>query len=228
MNKEAKLIFELFTKNHKLKFNEIEKSLDIRSNLLVYHLDKMKKDGLIEKQDDTYSLTQKAEEMLPFLAHLTGKETGVLSVVIAAIVKDNKICFIKRNKRPYQGYWGMVGGKMVIGESIQETAIREAQEETGLTVEFDSIKTVLQEHVKENSQVKHSFLLFLVKLKALSEETKSTEEGEVKWFDLNNLKNEKIIPSDSWMIEKFFNKTIDIPVMAMEEKDGEIISFEEL
>jgi len=228
MNKEAKQIFELFTKNHRLKFNEIEKSLDIRSNLLVYHLDKMKQGGLIEKHDDTYQLTEKAEKMMPFFAHLTGKETGVLSVVIAAIVKGNKICFIKRNKRPYKDYWGMVGGKMVIGESIQETAVREAKEETGLDVEFDSIKTVLQEHVKENNQIKHSFLLFLVKLKALNEETQNTEEGEVKWFDLNNLKSEKIIPSDSWMIEKFFNKSIDIPAMVMEEKDGEIISFEEL
>lgn len=227
MNKEAKKVFELFTKNHRLKFNEIEKQLDIKSNLLVYHLDKMKNAGLIEKEDEEYKLTEKAEKMLPFFAHLAGKETGVLPVVMIAIIKDKKICFIKRNKRPYKGYWGMVAGKMQVGESIKETAIREAKEETGLELEFHSLKGVLHEHAKENNQVKHSFVFFLVQLNALNDKLKPTEEGELSWFELDEIENAKVIPSDLWMLKKFMDKTANVPEISMEEKDGKLISFKE-
>jgi len=188
----------------------------------------MKQANLIEKQEDTYQLTQKAEEMLPFFVHLTGKETGVLPVVITAIIKDNKICFLKRNKRPYKNYWGMIAGKMKVGESIKTTALREAKEETNLNLEFDSLKEIILEHAKENNQVKHSFLFFMVKLKALNQDFKATEEGELKWFDLNSLEKEKIIPSDLWMLKKFLNQTKNIQEVAMEEKDGQLISFEKL
>ncbi|MCK4589463.1 MAG: NUDIX hydrolase [Nanoarchaeota archaeon] len=228
MNKEVKLIFELFTKNHKLKFNQIEKHLNIRSNLLVYHLDKMKQQGLLEKQDDIYQLTKNAEEMLPFYAHLTQKETGVLPVVLTAIIKDNQICLIKRGKRPYKDHWGFVGGKIKMGESIKETALREAQEETSLDLEFDSIKNIVHEHTRENQKPKHSFLLILVQLNAKNKDFKITEEGELKWFDLDNLPTENIIHSDIWMIKNHLNKKINIPEIAMDEVDGNLVNLEEL
>ena len=227
-NKVFREIFKLFTTNRKLKFNEIEKHLSIRSNLLVYHLDQMKKQGLIEKQEDAYQLTKTAEEMLPFYMHLTKQETGVLPVVLTAITKDNQVCLIKRGKRPYQDHWGFVGGKMKMGESIKETALREAQEETSLDLEFDSVKGIFHEHTHENQKPKHSFLLILVKLNAKNKDFKITEEGELKWFDLDNLPTENIIHSDIWMLKNHLNKKIDIPQVAIEEKDGNLVSFKEL
>ncbi|MFC1801795.1 NUDIX domain-containing protein [Nanoarchaeota archaeon] len=228
MNNETKQIFELFTKNHKLKFNEIEKHLDIRSNLLVYHLDKMKQEGWIEKQDDIYQLTKKAEEKLPFYAHIVEKETGVLPVVLAAIIKDNQICLLKRNKRPYKDHWGLISGKMKMGESIKTTALREAQEETNLDVEFHSIKNIIHEHAKENQKPKHSFLLVLVQLNAQNKDFQISEEGELKWFDINDLPKENVIHSDIWMIQNHLNNTIKVPEVSMDEIDGNLVDFKEL
>ncbi len=42
--------------------------------------------------------------------------------------KENKILFIKRN-----GYWDLPKGKTEKGESIEETSVREVEEETGVT-----------------------------------------------------------------------------------------------
>ena len=165
--------------------------------------------------------------MLPFFAHLSGKETGVLPVVLAAIIKDNKICLLKRNKRPYKGYWGLIGGKMKVGESIKETALREAKEETGLELEFDSIREVMLEHLRENSQIKHSFVFFLTKLKAVNDKLMHTDEGELRWFDLDDLHGEKIVDSDQWMIKNVLKRNIKIPEISMEEKDGKLFDFKE-
>ncbi len=88
---ERKKIFELFLENHRLKFNEIEKSVKIRSNALAYHLEQMRKEGFIDRDGEDYLLTKKGEELVPFFYHLTGQEVGLLTVLLLGIVNDNKI-----------------------------------------------------------------------------------------------------------------------------------------
>lgn len=51
----------------------------------------------------------------------------------AAVVIVNDEGEILLQKRP-DGRWGLPGGLMELGESMEEAAIREVQEETGLTV----------------------------------------------------------------------------------------------
>ncbi len=124
-------IFELFVRSKRLRFSEIEKALGIKSNTLAYHLDSMVKEGMLKKDEDDYVLSTHGEKLLPFFSHITQKITGgCLPVVLAAIVKNGKILMLKRNKRPYQGYWGMPGGKLHLEESIEECALREVKEET--------------------------------------------------------------------------------------------------
>lgn len=43
------------------------------------------------------------------------------------------------------GWWGLVGGSLEVGESIQETALREAKEETGLDVRITGLIGVYSE-----------------------------------------------------------------------------------
>ena len=52
-----------------------------------------------------------------------------------------KILLLKRKKSPNQGLWSPPGGKlnMNIGESPYECAVREAKEETGMTLNNDDL-----------------------------------------------------------------------------------------
>jgi len=224
---ERKQIYELFLKNHSLRFSEISSVLSIRSNMVAYHLDQMIKEGVLEKDgEDYYRLTKKGEEMLPFFAQITGKEVGALSVVIVAIVKNDKICLLKRKKRPYLGYWGMIGGKLKMHESIAETAVREAKEETGLDCEFHSINAVIHERVKENDLFKHAFVLFLTKVVPKSEKLKESEEGKIDWFDLKNLNEDVIIPSDVLMIKNYLKNKSDLKQVIINEKDEKLLGYD--
>jgi len=219
-------IFELFIKNKRMRFSDIEKALEMKSNLLSYHLEGLVKQGMLEKENDDYVLTKQAETMMPVFAQITGKEKGVLPVVLMAIMNENKILLLKRTKRPYQGYWSIPGGKLQLQESIQDCALRESEEETGLKCQFSHIASVIHERVKEKEEYKHAFVFFLTILKPESIKLKESEEGKLEWFPLDNLQPERIIPSDYNMIKEHVQQITKVPTVIMEENsEGQLISF---
>ncbi len=55
---------------------------------------------------------------------------------VLALTPDNRVLLVKRNIDPGRGSWCLPGGFMELGETPQETAIRECEEETGLKVEI--------------------------------------------------------------------------------------------
>lgn len=52
------------------------------------------------------------------------------------IVEDNSIVLIKRLNNPYKDHWAIPGGFVEYGEKVEDAAIREAKEETGLNIEL--------------------------------------------------------------------------------------------
>lgn len=227
---ERQRVFELFSKNLSLKFNEIEKLSGIRSNELSYHLKKLTDDGLIAKKNDDYILTRKGETTAERIAHFTGKEVGHMVVVIVAVTKNDKILLLKREKRPFKGYWGMIGGKTKFDEGIPEAVEREVEEEAGIKIDTNSVKvrSVMLERVKTNQGISHGNILILTEAKPLNDINSKIVNGQhINWFKLSELKKNKIILSDMWMIENFIKKRseVKIPHIIMEEKDGELTSF---
>jgi len=225
VKKEREQIFKLFLKDTKLKFNEIEKALKIRSNMVSYHLEKMQEEGLLEKKDDYYYLTKKAERYLPIISHIVGQELSPLPVMLIAIVNKDKILLIKRNKRPYQNYWCLVGGKMRMEESFEQAAKRVLQEETGLDAKYKDMASVLYERVKGEDIIKHSFIHFFVKMQTDNTEIKQSESGELKWFKIKDVDKERIIPSDLWLIKNKLSSKIEVIDSEMKENQGELSDF---
>ncbi|CAN5347786.1 NUDIX hydrolase [soil metagenome] len=50
------------------------------------------------------------------------------------VIHKQKILLIKRLRSPNQGLWAVPGGKVELGETLQQTAERELLEETGIVV----------------------------------------------------------------------------------------------
>lgn len=226
VKKERELIFKLFIDKTRLKFNEIEKAIKIRSNMVSYHLEKMQEEGLIEKNEDSYQLTKEAEKYIPIVPHITGEKLSPLPVVLVALInkEDNKILLIKRNNRPYQNYWSLIGGKMLHEESFEETSKRLIQTKTRLDAEFISINSVLHERV-EDDIIKHSFILFFTKMGTEETELKFSRYGELRWFNIEDIDEEDIIPSDLWLIKNKLNETIDVRSAGMNDNKGSLNSF---
>lgn len=61
-------------------------------------------------------------------------------VVAGAIpVSNGRILLVRRNIEPSKGKWTFPGGFVDWGESVQAAALREALEETGLTIVLDGL-----------------------------------------------------------------------------------------
>jgi ADP-ribose pyrophosphatase YjhB (NUDIX family) len=226
VKKERELIFKLFTEHTKLKFNEIEKALKIRSNMVSYHLEQMQKEGLLEKKDDYYYLTKEAEKYLPIVPHIIGEGLSPLPVVLIALMNGNKILLIKRSNRPYKGYWSMMGGKILLEESFEEASKRVVKKKSNLDADYISLNNVMHERVEGDDMIKHSFILFFTKMQTENTDFRKTDYGELQWFDLEEIDKLKIIPSDKWLIKNKLDSTIDVKEIDMKEKEGELNSFD--
>ena len=129
------------------------------------------------------------------------------------IINKNKVLLIKQTK----GHWGFPKGHVEKDETEIETAIREVKEETGLDIK--DLKLVgVNNNVSPNF---NRYLVFLFKTKTFSGELKSSEEGKVFWVEKKNLRNYKLTPEFSDLIEIFYNDSINENYAVWDDK-GEV------
>ena len=69
---------------------------------------------------------------------VSGEKNGYPSqpvVAIGAIVfRNNRVLLVRRGQSPSRDLWAIPGGRVELGETLQEAAEREILEETGITI----------------------------------------------------------------------------------------------
>lgn len=100
-----------------------------------------------------------------------------LIVVGCLIEHEGKILLAKRGIEPRKGFWNLPAGFMENGETAEEGALREVEEETGMSVTIDRLHSVFS--VVHANQV---YLIF--KATASSNEyTLTPESVEIEFFE---------------------------------------------
>lgn len=107
-------------------------------------------------------------------------------VPAAAVIlqQHRRILLVKRKFEPRAGEWSLPAGFIEWGESPEQTAIREVQEETGLNVALHSLYGVY----RGKDYPDYEILLVVYRGEILSGELRPGDDAiEAQWFDLAQL-----------------------------------------
>ena len=107
----------------------------------------------------------------------------------AIIIEDGRVVLVKRAHPPLQAEWSIAGGVLEIGELVREAAIREAREETGLTVEACKLLGVFDRVLRDPEQrVQYHYVLidFLCR-RVAGDLAAASDAAEVRWFSQEEL-----------------------------------------
>lgn len=109
-----------------------------------------------------------------------------LNVVGTVPVWDDQVLLCRRNIEPRHGFWTLPAGFMELGETVEQGAARETDEEAGAHFEIDGIFTVLS--VVRVGQLHIYFRARLLDTQFVpgpeTIEAKLFREDEIPWNDL--------------------------------------------
>lgn len=178
------IIFTEFNQNIKKKLNDYE-------NYTSYKYEKSIRYESLSKDDQSKiifeSTTPEKSMHLFFKTHITWEAAG-------GLVQNRKdeYLVILRN-----GMWDLPKGKMEKGEKISETAVREVEEECGITgvkIKKPLITTFHTYSLKDKRRIFKPSHWFLMEYEYNEPLTPQIEEGisEVKWINKNQLAQMKL------------------------------------
>jgi 8-oxo-dGTP diphosphatase len=115
---------------------------------------------------------------------------------------------VKRAHPPLQAEWSIPGGVLEVGELIREAAVREAREETGLTVEPEDLLGVYDRVLRNPEQrVQYHYVLIDFLCRRIGGELQAASDAaEVRWCTLEELPALKLAEDTVDVIRKGFGK----------------------
>lgn len=123
------------------------------------------------------------------------------------IVKDQKIVLIKRGNDPGRGKWSIPGGLVELGEHIDQAVIREAKEETCLTVINPRLLDVVDNvDLDGDGNVKYHYVIvdYLVEVVG-GDIAAASDAEELRWVPFNEVEGYVLTASFRQFFEN--NKT---------------------
>ena len=126
----------------------------------------------------------------------------------AVIIADERVALVKRGHAPLQGKWSIPGGVLEVGETLRKAAIREAEEETGLTVDPGDLLGVFERVLPdEQGRMKYHYVLIDFLCRPVAGELSAGDDAEeVRWFRREELPPLQLARETEEVILKGFEK----------------------
>jgi ADP-ribose pyrophosphatase YjhB (NUDIX family) len=125
------------------------------------------------------------------------KETIKVEVVAGVVIKqDGKYLLVQEKQPRAYGLWNWPAGKVDVGESIEQAAIRETKEESGYDVRL--IKEITIFHAEAADTIKHAF-----EGKIIGGQLNFPQDEilDAQWFTLDEIKQMADKLRGGWILE---------------------------
>lgn len=207
--------------NPDAKFSQLNIS-GVSNDHFSYHIRVLQEKMLIVKSEEGYCLSEKGKIYSTKIdtSSMKLEKQPKVSVLVSAVLKKSKRKYYaiqQRLKEPYYGYYGFITGKVKWGETIDEAALRELDEEMGLTGK-PKLSFILHEMVyKKDGEMLEDKYFHCVTVEVSDDTLVTKGEGcENSWFTKTGFMNLDPKYHSEEKIFRWFEKFDD--VQFIEEK----------
>jgi len=117
---------------------------------------------------------------------------------VGVLIRDgDRYLLVRRAAEPDAGLWSIPGGLVELGERVEEAAVREALEETGLEVEIRDLLGVVDKIERDDAgRIRFHFVIvdYLAEVKGGSLKA-SSDALEARWVRAEELPKYRLSPT---------------------------------
>ena len=129
-------------------------------------------------------------------------------VAVGAIVfRNNRVLLVRRGQPPSQDLWAIPGGRVELGETLQEAAEREILEETGITIHArEPVYTF--DYIERGESASPRFHYVIIDLTAdhvAGEIMAGDDAAEARWVAADELAGLKVSSKTLKLLKKQFD-----------------------
>jgi len=131
----------------------------------------------------------------------------------AIIVEAERVLLVKRGHPPLLGEWSIPGGVLELGEALEDAVVREAWEETGLTVETAGLLGVYDRVLRDADErtLYHYVLVDYLCHRVSGEPQAAGDAAEVSWFSQEEIARLSLPKDTAAVIQLGFEKAQGAP-----------------
>ena len=113
-----------------------------------------------------------------------------------AVISGDRLLLIQRGRGAQAGKWAVPGGKVDLGETIRETAVREVKEETGLDIDLGPVVWVGESIGPGDPPEWHYTLIDFVASPVGEEQAAAADDAaDVRWVTLQEAREMDLTPT---------------------------------
>jgi ADP-ribose pyrophosphatase YjhB (NUDIX family) len=116
-------------------------------------------------------------------------ELPVVAVGVVLLDAQDRVLLVKRARPPSPGRWTVPGGGVELGETLEQAALRELAEETGLSCKLGTVVELLDRVLRDaQGRVEyHYVILDFVGTEPTGELRAGSDSAEAKWVAVDEL-----------------------------------------
>lgn len=123
------------------------------------------------------------------------------------ITKNSDFILIKRKNKPFKNHWAIPGGFVDYGESVEDAAIRESKEETGIDIK---LKKLFNVYSKPNRDPRgHTITIVYLATGDFNEMQAASDAIDIDIFSFNNIRSANLAFDHEKILSDIFDKTIE-------------------